>query len=117
MYAYGVETGSTVYTDGWSGYEALAKAGYDQHVRPIKGAKDPSKVLRHAHRAISSLKAWLLGTHHGVSPKHLQPYLDEFAFRFNRRRTPMAAFQTLLGIGSRIETVTYNMLCASERNG
>jgi hypothetical protein len=50
-------------------------------------------------------------------PRHLQPYPDEFAFRFNRRRTPMAAFQTLLGIGSRVETVTYNMLCASESSG
>jgi len=112
-----VEVGSTVDTDGWSGYERLEDAGYGHRVRLMKGAKDPSKVLRHAHRAISNLKAWLLGTHHGVSPKHLQPYLDEFAFRFNRRRTPMAAFQTLLGIGSRVETVTYNMLCASERNG
>lgn len=112
-----VEVGSTVDTDGWRGYERLEDAGYGHRVRLMKGAKDPSKVLRHAHRAISNLKAWLLGTHHGVSPKHLQPYLDEFAFRFNRRRTPMAAFQTLLGIGSRVETVTYNMLCASERNG
>jgi transposase-like protein len=112
-----VEVGSTVDTDGWRGYERLEDAGYGHRVRLMKGAKDPSKVLRHAHRAISNLKAWLLGTHHGVSPKHLQPYLDEFAFRFNRRRTPMAAFQTLLGIGSRVETVTYNMLCASERHG
>ncbi len=112
-----VEAGSTIHTDGWGGYEGLEGAGYRHHVRPMKGARDPSKVLRHAHRAISNLKAWLLGTHHGVSPKHLQPYLDEFAFRFNRRRTPMAAFQTLLGIGSRVETVTHNMLCTSERNG
>lgn len=112
-----VEPGATVHTDGWSSYEGLAKAGYKHRVRPMKGAKDPAKVLRHAHRAISNLKAWLQGTHHGVSPKHLQPYLDEFAFRFNRRRTPMAAFQTLLGIGSHVPTVTYHMLCASERNG
>lgn len=109
-----VEPGSTVYTDGWSGYKGLKKAGYKHRARPMKGAKNPSKLLRHAHRAVSNLKAWLLGTHHGVSPKHLQPYLDEFAFRFNRRRTPMAAFQTLLGIGSRVATVTYKMLCASE---
>jgi len=112
-----VEPGSTVYTDGWSGYEGLKKAGYKHRIRLMKSAKEPSKVLPHAHRAISNLKAWLLGTHHGVFPKHLQPYLDEFAFRFNRRSTPMAAFQTLLGIGSRVETVTYNMLCASESSG
>jgi transposase-like protein len=112
-----VEPGSVVHTDGWSGYEGLANAGYKHRVRKMSDAKDPSKVLPHAHRAISNLKAWLLGTHHGVSPKHLQPYLDEFAFRFNRRRTPMAAFQTLLGIGSRVPTVTYKMLCASELRG
>jgi transposase-like protein len=112
-----VEPGSTVHTDGWSGYEGLAKAGYKHRVRKASTAKDPSKVLQLAHRAISNLKTWLLGTHHGVSPKHLQPYMDEFVFRFNRRRTPMAAFQTLLGIGSRVPTVTYKMLCASELHG
>ena len=112
-----VEPGSAVHTDGWSGYEGLANAGYKHRVRKMSAAKDPSKVLPHAYRAISNLKAWLLGTYHGVSPKHLQPYLDEFAFRFNRRRTPMAAFQTLLGIGSRVPTVTYKMLCASELRG
>ena len=112
-----VEPGSAVHTDGWSGYEGLAHAGYQHRVRKMSVAKDPSKVLPHAHRALSNRKAWLLGTHHGVSPKHLQPYLNEFAFRFNRRRTPMAAFQTLLGIGSRVPTVTYKMLCASELRG
>ncbi len=50
---------------------------------------------------ISNLKAWLQGTYHGVSGDHLQFYLDEFVFRFNRRRTPITAFQTLLGLGSR----------------
>lgn len=49
---------------------------------------------------ISNLKSWLLGTHHGVSAEHLQVYLDEYVFRFNRRRVPMAAFQTLLGLGT-----------------
>ena len=110
-----VEPGATVHTNGWSGYEGLGKAGYKHRVRPMKGAKDPAKILRHAHRVISNLKAWLQGTHHGVSPKHLQPYLDEFAFRFNRRRTPLAAFQALLGIGSHVPSVTYHMLRSSER--
>lgn len=48
---------------------------------------------------ISNLKSWLQGTHLGMSGEHLQVNLDEYAFRFNRRRTPMAAFQTLLGLG------------------
>ena len=52
-------------------------------------------------RAIGNLKPWLLGTHHGVGRDQLQAYLDEFAFRPNRRKKPMAAFQTLLGLGTR----------------
>ena len=50
----------------------------------------------HIHRAFGNLKTWLNGTHHGVYPKYLQSYLDEFVFRFNRRKTPMAAFKRFL---------------------
>ena len=53
-----------------------------------------------ADRAIGNLQQWLLGTHHGVSRDQLQVCLDEFAFRHNRRKTPMAALQTLLGLGT-----------------
>ncbi len=63
-------------------------------------------MLPRAHRALSNLKTWLQGTHHGVSPKHLQVYLDEFVFRHNRRRTPLAGFQTLLGLGAFHEPTT-----------
>src|ERR1019366_5673181 len=52
-------------------------------------------------------KAWLLGTHRGVGADHLQVYLDEFVFRWNRRRSPMAGFQTLLGLGTGREPSTY----------
>ncbi len=64
-------------------------------------------ALPHVHRAISNFKTWLRGTYRGVSDYQMQVYLDEFVFRFNRRRTPMAAFQTLLGIGSRLGPTTY----------
>jgi hypothetical protein len=50
--------------------------------------KNASKLLPQAHRTFSNLKTWLKGAHHGVSAKHLPHYLDEFVFRFNRRRTP-----------------------------
>ena len=60
---------------------------------------------------------WLRGTHHGVDPKHLQASLDEFTFRFNRRRTPMAAFQSLLGLTGAHGPTTYKMLYASEPTG
>ena len=109
-----IASGTVVYTDGWRGYARVASRGFHHRVRPMKAGEDRSRVLPRVHRAISNLKSWLQGTHHGVSPKHLQPYLDEYAFRFNRRRTPMAAFQTILGIGSQVPTVTYKMLCASE---
>lgn len=53
-----------------------------------------------ADRAIGNLQQWLIGTYHGVSRNQLQVYLDQFVFRHNRRRTPMAAFKTLLGLGA-----------------
>ena len=62
----------------------------------------------------SNLKAWLTGTHHGVGQQHLQHYLNEYMFRFNRRRTPMAAFQSLLGLTSKHGPTTYNMLYDDE---
>jgi len=60
-----------------------------------------------ADRAIGNLKQWLLGTHHGVGRHQLQAYLDEFVFRHNRRKQPMAAFQTLLGLGTKHKSTTY----------
>jgi hypothetical protein len=53
-----------------------------------------------ADRAIGNLQQWLIGTYDGVIRDQLQAYLDEFVFRHNRRQTPMAAFQTLLGLGT-----------------
>jgi hypothetical protein len=59
------------------------------------------------HIGISNLKTWLRGTHHGVSPQHLQTYLNEFVFRFNRRFYPMTSFASVLGIGSVSRGPTY----------
>ncbi len=80
-----VETGSVVHTDGWEGYTGLKAKGYTHEVTPIGGG-DASKLLPRVHRVVSLLKRWLLGTHQGaVSREHLDAYLDEFTFRFNRR--------------------------------
>ncbi|MBC7594389.1 IS1595 family transposase [Cryobacterium algoritolerans] len=98
-----VEAGAIVHTDGWQGYAKLTSKGYVHRRRSQAKAKrdgDTDPVLPRAHRAISNFKSWLRGTHRGVSAEHLQVYLDEFIFRYNRRRTPMAAFQTLLGLSS-----------------
>lgn len=103
-----VVAGATVHTDGWQGY-GLRVAGFDHQPRKQR-ARFPERewVLPRAHRALSNLKTWLQGTHHGVSPQHLQVYLDEFVFRHNQRRTPLAAFQTLLGLGAAHEPAAYH---------
>ncbi|MDP6262728.1 MAG: transposase, partial [Rhodospirillales bacterium] len=59
------------------------------------------------HLVFSNLKTWLNGIHHGVSAKHLQAYLNEFTFRFNRRFYPFNAFRSLLGIAGGAEAPTY----------
>ena len=80
-----VQEGSTVRTDGWSGYDGLQSAGYHRIVER-KDSCVGDKPLKLAHLAISLLKRWLLGTHQGAaSHEHLACYLDEFVFRFNRR--------------------------------
>lgn len=106
-----VAPGSRVYTDGLKSFTGLEEAGF-RHVprsQPSrtdlhKGAKS---VVPLADRAIGNLKQWLLGTHHGVGRDRLQAYLDEFVFRHNRRKQPMAAFQTLLGLGTARKSTTY----------
>lgn len=84
-----VAPGSTVHTDGWAGYLSLAGKGYRHDVTIVKGKKKTaSELMPRVHRVISLLKRWLMGTHQGaVSHKHLGYYLDEFTFRFNRRRS------------------------------
>jgi transposase-like protein len=84
-----VEPGSLVHTDGWPGYEPLRRNGYRHRITFLQGqAKAPSQLLPHVHRVVSLLKRWLIGTHHGgVTHEHLDYYLDEFTFRFNRRRS------------------------------
>jgi transposase-like protein len=84
-----IEPGSTVHTDGWQGYAGLKKKGYDHEVTSIRGRhKEVSTLLPRVHLVVSLLKRWLTGTHQGaVSHEHLPYYLDEFTFRFNRRKS------------------------------
>jgi len=85
--AAAVEPGAKVLTDGWEGYGGLPSAGYvHQVVRTTAVVGD--NLLPRANRVASLLQRWLLGTHQGaVAPSHLDYYLDEFTFRFNRRRS------------------------------
>ena len=82
-----VEPGSIVLTDGWQGYASLAKYGYVHEATILSASGDPAHVaMPGVHRIASFLKRWLLGTLQGaVSKEHLDYYLDEYGFRFNRR--------------------------------
>src|SRR5271157_6217759 len=84
-----VAPGSSIHTDGWAGYLPLEGKGYQHDVTILKGKiKTASELRPRVHRVISLLKRWLMGTHQGaVSHKHLDYYLDQFTFRFNRRRS------------------------------
>jgi transposase-like protein len=84
-----IEPGSTVHTDGWQGYKGLNQLGYTHEVTILHGRRhEASQLLPRVHLVVSLLKCWLLGTHQGaVSPAYLEYYLDEFTFRFNRRRS------------------------------
>jgi len=80
-----VVEGLMIATDGWKGCSKTVLANY-------RHTQSSGASATHIHRAFGNLKTWLNGTHHGVAPKYLQAYLDEFVFRFNCRKIPMAAF-------------------------
>jgi len=82
-----VSPGSEVHTDAWGGYNALSRHGFTHRVTNLSASGDPAHVTMPAvHRVASLLKRWILGTHQGsVTGHHLQAYLEEFTFRFNRR--------------------------------
>lgn len=111
-----VNTGATVRTDGWVSYGKLASLGYDHKALALNG--DPEKAEAHLpmiHLVFSNLKTWINGTHHGrIEPHHLQSYLNEFVFRFNRRFYPMNSFNSVLGIAARTVPPTYAQLYSGE---
>jgi transposase-like protein len=83
-----IELGSKLITDGWSGFSGIEDKGYTRTIYKQTDSTDEDEMLPHVHLVVSLLKRWLLGTHQGaVEPKHLQAYLDEYVFRFNRRKS------------------------------
>jgi len=106
-----VSPGATIYTDGLKSYSDLEAAGYRHvpRIQPSRAAlrKGTKSVVPLADRAIGNLQQWLIGTHHGVSKNQLQVYLDEFVFRHNRRKHPMAGFSdsTWPGHGQTADTI------------
>ena len=109
-----VTSGSVVRTDGWAGYHDLEEKGYRHKVTNIKRSeKLAHELMPRVHRVAALLKRWILGTHQGsVSDKHLDYYLDEFTFRFNRRhsRARGLLFYRLLQQALQVEPVSYRQL-------
>jgi transposase-like protein len=102
-----VAAGSTVVSDGWSGYAALPDV---KHEPTVIGDTPAHLVLPWVHRVFANAKRWGLGVYHGLRRQHLQTYLDEFVFRFNRRHNPAAAFERLLGLSLTLQPATYRIL-------
>jgi transposase-like protein len=86
-----IEPGSIVHTDGFRAYRGLEAIGYSHEVTVLQdeeGDNAAVRLLPRVHRVASLVKRWLLGTHQGaVSTEHLDYYLDEYTFRFNRRKS------------------------------
>jgi transposase-like protein len=105
--ARAVAPDATIRTDAWKGYPGAPVAG---HAPSTIGPMAAHLVLPWTHRAFSNLKRWALGTYHGLRRHHLQAYLDEFVFRFNRRHDRHAAFHRLLGLATLLPHASYQML-------
>lgn len=90
-----VEPGSTIRTDGLSVYPMLEKYGFKHDQEPVLKRK-AHLVLPHVHVFISNLRSFVQGTHHGLPETHLQQYLNEFCYRFNRRHRRTEMFDRLL---------------------
>ena len=107
-----IEPGAQVRTDGSAAYRSLSKLGYDHQRTVMLGSEVAAHVpMAGVHRVASLVKRWLLGTHQGaVQPGHLDAYLDEFVFRFNRRTSSSRGmlFYQLLQQAVVTEPVTYD---------
>lgn len=117
-----VAPGATIVTDAWQGYAGIDELGYTRERHSQRAARlrgeDPNGLLPGVHRIASLAKRWLLGTHQGsVDEGHLQAYLDEFVFRFNRRtsRSRGLVFHRVLGLAVGHEPVRYRELVVDPR--
>ena len=113
--------GSCVHTDGWKPYQGLDQLGYPHEVSKLKGQQlsAATERLPRVHRVASLLKRWLLGTHQGaIAPEHLDYYLDEFTFRFNRRTSASRGklFYRLAQQAVQLPPVPYQMLVGGANN-
>jgi transposase-like protein len=116
-----IEPGSVVHTDGFAAYRGLKALGYQHEITVLQDEPEPDAAVRllpRVHRVASLVKRWLLGTHQGaVSPEHLDYYLDEYTFRFNRRtsRSRGKLFCRLLQQAVQVNPVPYKAIVGGKQ--
>jgi len=110
------EKGSTIITDGWTSYSGLNEKGYAHEIVNSKQTNDEN-LLPHVHTTVSLLKRWLMGTLQGsCSKEHFSYYLDEYTFRYNRRKSKSRGllFLRLLENAVQIEPTPYKQLISQK---
>jgi len=100
-----VAPGARVVTDGWSGYASPRDSPREERV---VGDRRAHGILTWVHRVLSSPRRWAMGVYHGLRRRHIQRYLDEFVFRWNRRRHRRTSLDSLPGIGLGLPPATYH---------
>ena len=113
-----IESGSTVRTDGLNAYRGMEGYVHDRHVQ--RHQPEGKHLLPRVHRVVSLLKRWLLGTHQGaIGHEHLDDYLDEFTFRFNRRKSASRGklFYRLAQHAVQIPPTTYDKIVKPQSLG
>jgi len=116
-----IELKSHVHTDGWKSYYGLKALGYEHQISKLEGQSPEAatRLLPRVHLVASLLKRWLLGTHQGaINPEHLDYYLDEFTFRFNRRNSASRGklFYRLLQQATQVPPVPYKLIVGGNRS-
>jgi transposase-like protein len=110
-----VDLKSHIHTDGWKPYQGLEALGYEHQISKLQGQSKEAatELLPRIHLVASLLKRWLLGTHQGaISPEHLDYYLDEFTFRFNRRKSASRGklFYRVVQQATQVPPVPYKLI-------
>lgn len=108
-----IETGSNLITDGWKGYAGISKLGYRHEIDNKTKMLEGEEISPNVHRIASLLKRWLLGTHQNyIGKAYLSYYLDEYTFRYNRRKSNSRGllFQRLIAQGVVHEPVEYKII-------
>jgi transposase-like protein len=109
-----IEPGTTITSDGFKGYSPRKLAGYNLNPVTQGTGANAASILPIVHKVFSNIKAWLNGTYHGVSGKHLLRYLREWSYRFNRRGFIPDLDHYLLRRAAGRTTITYDQLVAGQ---